>query len=491
MLKFSPCRLFRNVALLVVMAAALLVSQKSFSQPGQLDDATRKLSHDIFKQLVEINTTDSVGSVTAAAVAMEQRFVDAGFAKDDIYLGGPNDRKKNLVVRLHGSGAHRPILFIGHLDVVEARREDWTSDPFQFLEKDGYYYGRGTQDMKECDAIMVATFLRMKQEGYRPDRDLILALTADEEGGKSNGVQWLIQNHRELIDAAYVLNPDGGGVDLDHGKPLSMDVDATEKLYSDYQLTVTNKGGHSSLPVPDNAIYHLSNALVRLQGHEFPFELNTVTRAYFERLAARAVGEKAGDLRAMLQLAPDKAAVARLSAGSPFWNSLMHTTCVATRLMAGHANNALPQKAEAIVNCRILPGHSREEIRQELMATVADAQVVIRYVDNAGAVADVAPSEKQSPPAELDRHVMAAMDKQTAEFWPGAPVIPTMATGASDGIYTSAAGMPTYGISGIALEVSDARAHGRDERLPVESFYRGVDFYYQLIKMLTAEEPKH
>ncbi len=490
MQKSALSRSFQFVLMVIAMAAVSMAPQELSaqvtSQNSSLDDQTRRLAHDIFQQLIEINTTDSVGSVTAAAIAMQNRLLDAGVAKEDIYLGGPNERKQNLVARIHGSGAKRPILFIGHLDVVEARREDWTSDPFKFVEKDGYYYGRGTQDMKGSDAILVTTFIRLKQRGYKPNRDLILALTADEEGGKSNGVDWLLKNHPDLIEAGYVVNPDGGGVDLDHGKAVSMDIDATEKLYGDYQFTVTNKGGHSSLPVADNAIYHLADALARLERHEFPFELNAVTRAYFERMSTRETGQKADDLKAMLRTVPDKAAIVRLSAASPIWNSLMHTTCVATRFAAGHANNALPQKAEAVVNCRILPGYSREEVRQELITIVADPEVTVRFVNNAGGVSDTAPVNKQMPPAQLDRELMAAMDKLTAKYWPGAPVIPTMATGASDGIYTSAAGMPTYGVSGIALEMNDVRAHGRDERLPVESFYRGVDFYYELVKTLTA-----
>jgi acetylornithine deacetylase/succinyl-diaminopimelate desuccinylase-like protein len=490
MLRSTLCRSFKSCVLLIASAGFLVTPHTLLAQgPSALDEQTRKLSHDIFKQLIEINTTDSVGSVTAAAKAMQQRLLDAGFAQRDLYLGGPNERKENLVARIHGSGAvKKPILFIGHLDVVEARREDWSTDPFQFVEKDGYYYGRGTQDMKESDAILVTTFIRLKQQGYKPDRDLILALTADEEGGKSNGVEWLLANHRELIEAAYVVNPDGGGADLEHGKPVSVDIDATEKLYGDYQLTVTNRGGHSSLPRADNAIYHLADALGRLERHEFPFELNSVTRAYFERLRGKESGQKAEDLKAILQAAPDKEAIARLSAGSPIWNSLMHTTCVATRLSAGHANNALPQMAQANVNCRILPGYSQEEIRQQLIGIFADSEVTVRYVDNAGNVSNMAPSRKQFPPAPLNPEVMAAMDKLAPAFWPGAPVIPTMATGASDGIYTVGAGMSTYGISGIALEVSDVRAHGRDVRLPIDSFYRGVDFYYQFVKMLTAGE---
>ncbi len=468
--------------LCLMIAGGPLYSQLSNTH---IDEQTRKLAHDIFKELIEINTTDSVGNVTTAAKAMQQRFLDAGFAKEDMFLGGPNDRKENLVVRYRGTGAKKPILIIGHLDVVEARREDWTTDPFAFVEKDGFYYGRGTQDMKDGDAIAVTTFIRYEQEGYKPDRDLILALTADEEGGKSNGVDWLVKNHRDLIDAEYVLNPDGGGVDLNHGRPVSVDVDATEKLYGDYQLTVTNPGGHSSLPVPDNAIYQLADALTRLEHYHFPFELNAVTRSYFEELSTLESGQKAADLKAIVATPPDEQAIARLSE-NPEWNSMMHTTCVATRLEGGHANNALPQMARAIVNCRILPGHSLEEIRQELIRAFDDPKVVVRYVDSEGNVSDIAPDRKQLPPPPLNPQLMSAIKKLAATMWPGAPVIPTMATGASDSVYTNQAGMPSYGVSGIALETNDVRAHGKDERLPADAFYHGLEFNYQLLKMLTG-----
>src|SRR5438270_12818725 len=266
---------------------------------AQIDDGTKQLSHDIFKELVEINTTDSVGNVSTAAEAMAKRLIDAGFPQDDVTVAGPNDRKKNMVARLHGTGAHKPVLLIGHLDVVEARRSDWTTDPFQFVEKDGYFYGRGTQDMKDGDAVMVTTLIRFKKENYIPDRDIILALTADEEGGQSNGVDWLLKNHRDWIDAEFVLNHDGGGILAQHGKPLMMEVDATEKLYADYTLTVTNKGGHSSLPVPDNAIYHLTDGLARLEKYKFPVELNNVTRAYYEAESKVETGQRAADMRAI------------------------------------------------------------------------------------------------------------------------------------------------------------------------------------------------
>jgi acetylornithine deacetylase/succinyl-diaminopimelate desuccinylase-like protein len=410
---------------------------------AQVDSATRQLSHDIFKQLIEINTTDSVGNVTTAAEAMAQRFRDAGFPDSDIHILGPNDndRKKNLVVRLHGSGKRKPILLIGHLDVVEARRADWTTDPFQFVEKDGYYYGRGTQDMKDGDAIMATTLIRFKKEGYVPDRDIILALTADEEGGKSNGVVWLLKNHRELIDAEFALNHDGGGILAEHGKPVTMEIDAAEKLYADYQLTVTNAGGHSSLPLPDNAIYHLADGLARVEHFQFPVELNSVTRAYYEQSSKVETGQRAQDMQAILKNPPDRAAAARLSR-DPIDNGTLHTTCVATLVNAGHANNALPQMAQAIVNCRVLPGHSSEEIRQTLIRVLDDPKITVRYVDDAGNIFDQAPAKQALPPPPLRSDVMQALQKVTQQMWPGIPVIPDMSTGASDDVHTDAAGIP-------------------------------------------------
>ena len=285
-----------RLCLLLLLCAVVLIPNLN----AQIDSSTKQLANDIFKQLIEINTTDSVGNVTTASEAMARRFRDAGFPEQDIYIGGPNDRKKNLVVRLHGSGKHKPVLLIGHLDVVEARREDWTTNPFEFVEKDGFFYGRGTEDMKDGDAIMTTTLIRFKKEGFVPDRDIILALTANEEGGKSNGVDWLLKNKRNLVDAEFVLNHDGGEVQMDHGKPVALVVDATEKLYSDYQLVVTNPGGHSSLPRPDNAIYELAQALIKLQEHKFPFELNSVTRAYYEHMAKVKTGQAAADLQAIL-----------------------------------------------------------------------------------------------------------------------------------------------------------------------------------------------
>jgi acetylornithine deacetylase/succinyl-diaminopimelate desuccinylase-like protein len=474
-----------GAARLPFLVFCLLLISATIPALAQLDPQAKQLSRDIFQQLVEINTTDSVGSTTVAAKAMAQRLLDAGFQKEDVVVLGPNDRKGNLVARIHGTGAAKPLLFIGHLDVVEALRSDWTTDPFQFVEQGGYFYGRGTQDMKESAAVLVTTFIRLKKEGYKPDRDLILALTADEEGGKSNGVDWLLTHHRDLIDAAFVLNSDGGGVDLERGKPISFDVEAEEKLYGDYQVEATNAGGHSSLPTPDNAIYHVTDALTRLQAYTFPFELNPVTRAYFARMSTQESGQAAADMKAILEDPPAADAMTRLSV-IPKYNAILRTTCVATRLAGGHANNALPQSASANVNCRIFPGHSREEVRLQIIRIFNDPKVTVRYVNDAGEVMDRAPETKGVPPTELQPEVMRPLEKVVAQMWPGIPVIPVMETGASDGKYTGEAGLPTYGINGIAIDVDDVRMHGKDERVAVDSYYHGVEFYYRYIKLLSG-----
>jgi acetylornithine deacetylase/succinyl-diaminopimelate desuccinylase-like protein len=448
---------------------------------AQTNDATKQLARDIFNQLIEINTTDSAGSTTVAAEAMAKRLRDAGFPADDIYVGGPNARKGNLVARLHGTGAHKPILLICHLDVVEARREDWSTAPFQFIEKDGYFYGRGTLDIKSGDTFLVMAMIRMKQEGYKPDRDIILALTADEEGGAFNGVDWLIRNRRDLVEAEYVLNPDAGSFQLVNDQKSLVAIQASEKLYQDFELKVTNPGGHSSLPVADNAIYHLAEGLTRLEHYKFPFELNGVTRAYFDRMSAIVGGAVGADMRAILQNPPDEAALTRLS-NMPFYNGITHTTCVATRLDAGHANNALPQMARANVNCRILPGHSSEETRATISQVIADPQISVT------AIFTGVGGGKSNPPSPLRPDVMNTLEQVSTAMWPGVAVVPVMETGASDGAISRAAGLPTYGISGMWMDVNDDRSHGRDERLLVWSFYEGVEFYYRFLKALTAPQ---
>jgi len=366
---------------------------------------------------------------------------------------------------------------------VEALRTDWHTDPFQFVEKGAYFYGLGTQDMKDSDAALVATFLRLHREGYKPKRDLVLALTADEEGGKLNGAQWLVQNHRELVDAAYVINPDSGGVELDHGRPVVADVEATEKVYADYEVTATNPGGHSSRPRPDNAVYELTTALGKLQAYTFPFELNPVTRTYFENLAKEEKGQMAEDIRAILASPPDPSAAARLSQ-EPSFNANFRTTCVPTRLSGGHANNALPQTAQANINCRIFPGHSPEDIRQQLIGVLGDPRLTVRYVSDSGHASETAPERKAIVPPDPIQEVFEPLTRLTQAIWPGIPVTPVMENGASDSIYFAQAGIPCYGYSAIALERDDDRAHGQDERLPIDSYWKSLDFFYAFAKEL-------
>jgi acetylornithine deacetylase/succinyl-diaminopimelate desuccinylase-like protein len=467
----------------VCIFAATLAAQDALPHASPADRAEALA---IFKQLIETNTTDTPeGSVTAATEQMKLRFLDAGFSENDVHLIGPDPKKMNLVVRYRAEGTpnEKPVLFLCHMDVVQALKADWSTDPFKFIEKDGYWYGRGTQDMKDSDAALAQTFIRLHREGYKPKRDLILALTADEEGGKFNGASWLVNTHRELVDAAYVINPDAGGIDLENGRATVAAVEATEKVYSDFQITATNRGGHSSLPRPDNAIYELMTALDKLSTYSFPFELNEVTRTYFANLAKRETGQTADDMRAILADPPDMAAAARLSA-SPSYNSNFRTTCVATRLNAGHANNALPAMAQAIVNCRIFPGHSPEEIRQQLIGLFNDPKLTVKYVSDAGEVSDVAPDRKAiAPPAPIPE-VFEPLTRITDEIWPGVPVTPVMENGASDSIYFAQAGIPSYGYSAIALEVDDVRAHGKDERLPEDSFWKSLDFFYAFAKAL-------
>jgi acetylornithine deacetylase/succinyl-diaminopimelate desuccinylase-like protein len=467
-------------------AAALLLTTVPAATRAAPADASNALARELLAQLIAINTTDTPrGNVTTAAEAMAQRLLTAGFPAGDIQLLGPSERKKNLVVRLRGAGKHKPLLLIGHLDVVEARREDWSTDPFQLVEKDGDFYGRGTLDMKGPDAIMLAALIRLKQEGFRPARDITLALTADEEGGGANGVQWLLQHHRELVDAQFVLSGDDYSVLTEKGKPLFFKLTASEKVYADFQLRVTNKGGHSSMPVPDNAIYTLTRGLERLAAYEFPFELNAVTREYYRRLAQIESGQRAADMRAILGDPRDAQALARLSQ-DPVDRSTTRTTCVATRLDAGHANNALPQRAQAVVNCRILPGHSPEEVRQQLVAVLADPSITVSYLASDGTLRDQAPAGRGLPPPPLLPEMLAPLDRLVADTWPGLKVIPSMSPGASDASHTSAAGLPTYTFSPLTVDPDDDREHGRDERIGVASFYQANEFFHRYLRMVTA-----
>ena len=466
---------FRTLTL--VFAIALLPAP--FLRAQQSSDVN-KLAHDIYKQLIETNTTESAGNMTTAATEMATRLRAAGFPATDVVVLGQDARHGNVVARIHGTSegsqsAHKPILFLAHLDVVEANRADWSIDPFKLTEKDGFFYGRGTSDVKDGDAILVTNFIRLKQEGYKPDRDLILTLTSDEEGGDFNGVSWLLEKHRQLIDAEYCINTDGGDFQLKNGKPLLASIQTSEKIYADFQLQVRNKGGHSSLPVPDNAIYHLANGLVRLSKYAFPVQLNETTRTFFERMAIIDRGPLLKEMEGAAKNPPDRAAIALLSA-SPYYNALLRTTCVATRLDAGRANNALPQDARAIVNCRILPGGTQEETEKTLVKVLDDPQIK---------VTPLAPPH-DSPASPLRKDVLQTTEQAVKAVWPGVPVVPVMDTGASDGYRLRAAGIPTYGVSGVFIDMDDVRAHGRDERILETSFYQGVDFFYRYIRALSS-----
>ncbi len=416
---------------------------------------------------------------------MRKRLVDVGFPATDVVVIGPDARHGNLVARYRGApgSTKKPMLIIAHLDVVEAKREDWSTDPFQFVEKDGYFYGRGTQDMKDSDAASVVSFIRLKREGFVPDRDIILALTAGEEGGEDNGVYWLIKNHRDLIDAEFAINADSGGVMTHDAKPRELGVEATEKLYADFHLTSINAGGHSSIPLRDNAIYHVADALGKIERYTFPFELNGVTRAYFAEMAKVAKGQQAVDMHAILAPTPSGVAETRLSA-DPHYNSTMRTTCVATMMTAGHAPNALPQFAQANVNCRILPGHTPGEVRAKLTALIGDPKVEVKLV--ADVASDSGENDKSISPPPLNKEVFSALRAVVGEVFPGVPIIPEMETGASDSKLTMAAGIPSYGLCGMGIDDNDNRAHGKDERIRVEAFYTGVQFDYLYLKKLTG-----
>jgi acetylornithine deacetylase/succinyl-diaminopimelate desuccinylase-like protein len=446
----------------------------SFGASNLAPEADQRLAHDIYKELIEIKSGFSTGSTTPVAEAVARRLRAAGFADSDIFIGGAIPKKANLVARYRGTGKLKPILLLAHEDVVEARREDWSVDPFTFTEKDGYFYGRGTSDDKAQAALWVANLIRMRREGFKPDRDIILALTADEEGGGPyNGVAWLLKNHRELIDAEFALNEGGGGQMVD-GQRISNNLQAAEKWYLDLRLEVRNKGGHSSRPVPDNAIYHLANALVRISQVEFPLKINAITQAYFEGMAKIDTSAMKADLGKAAQ--GDTAAMERVARSSPSWNSMLRTTCVATMLEGGHAVNALPQLAAANVNCRVLPSDSLEYVMETLKKAIGDEQVKM----------SVTTAEEKAPPSPLRPDLMRAMVRITDSMWPKVTVLPSMSTGATDGRMLREAGIACYGVQGLFSERDDNRAHGRDERMPARSFYEGQTFLYELVKELAG-----
>lgn len=472
-------RLTIGGCLVFLLTLNSLCTYCQFSFRNDILSGHQKLARDIFKELIEINTTSMYGS-TKAAAAMSSRLKSAGFPASDIKVIGPDPQHKNIVVRYHGKGKLQPVLFICHLDVVEAFPKDWSVNPFTFLEKDGYYYGRGTTDIKCEDADLIANLIRLWQEGYVPDRDIIVALTADEEGGNANGVNWLLVHQKGLIDADFCINPDGGGGDIKNGKHIELGIQTSEKIYVSFQFEAKNKGGHSSLPVKDNAIYRLVAGLTRLANYDFPVRLNETTRNIFEKSAARETGQVKADMLAILKDLPDIAAANRLAAASAYYNAMMRTTCVATMLEAGHAENALPQSARAIINCRMLPDDSPENVLATLKSIVADTAISIT-MQNSSFIAPLSPSRDD---------VIKPVEHITASMWPGVNVSLVMSTGATDGKYLRRAGIPVYGVSGMFEDMDDVRAHGQDERIGGKEFFEGIEFMYRLIKAFSTEEKR-
>ena len=465
--------MIKRIAACTILWAAAAHAQNKGLPP----QAERQLARDIYKEMVEVKSGFTTGSTTPIAEGVARRLKAAGFPEADIFVGGASPTKANLVVRYRGTGRRRPILLLAHTDVVEAKPEDWSMDPFTLIEKDGYFYGRGTGDDKAQAAMWIANLIRYKREGYKPDRDIIVALTADEEGGGPyNGVEWLLKNKRELIDAELCLKEGGWGEALGDTK-ISNDIQVSEKYVINYRFEVRNKGGHSSLPVADNAIYHLAGALDRLSKFGFPLETNDVTRAYFRAMSKIEKGPISADLAKVAD--GDTAAMARVAKASTPWNATLRTTCVATQLEGGHARNALPQLAAANVNCRVLPDDRVETITQMLKQVVGDTAVSVT-VDG---------TPRSGPASPMRADLLQAVTAVTSSVWPGVPTVPMMVMGGTDGMYLRSAGIPTYGVQGIFYDRSDIRFHGRDERVKVQSFYEAQTFLYELVKRLTGGPP--
>ena len=480
--------LHRTVIRLVLSSASLAAGLAFASQAqaarqpvytaGKLTPQ-QQVAREVYKELVEINTSVTTGNITNGAVAMAKRFRQAGIPDSDIFVGGPRPEKHNVVARFRGKNpaGRKPVLLLAHLDVVEALKADWSPefDPFVFTEKDGYYYARGIADDKAMASIFVANLLRMKAEGYVPDRDIIIALTADEESGPFNGVDWLVTNHRELVDAGIVLNEGGGGV-LRDGKPLFNTIQLAQKVTTNYTLHVTNRGGHSSVPRKDNAITSLADALGKVGRYTFPVKLSEVTRSFFTQTASLETPRMGAAMKALVAN-PNDIAAADIVAGDEKYSSMLRTTCVATMLSGGHATNALPQLAEANVNCRIYPTESSEDVRQALEKAISDTTVKVL----------VKSQRPSSPAAKMTSEIMHPVAQVTKELFGGIPVIPTMSTGANDSRFFLTIGVPAYGVSGLFMDPSvDARAHGRDERMRMQSYYEGQEFLYRLTKLLAS-----
>ncbi len=457
-------------SLILLLAVPSLAAAQALSPEAQL-------TRDIYQELVEIRTVHPDGDNSAAARAMARRLLDAGFDPRDVDVIEPAPLKGNLVARYRGSGEMKPILLLAHIDVVEAKKEDWSDglDPFRLTERDGYFYGRGTLDDKAMAAIFIANLVRYKREGFRPKRDLIVALTADEETGTHNGVGWLLANRRAAIEAELALSEGGGGT-WKGGKPFVQSVQVSEKMYQSFDFEATSAGGHSSVPEKDNAIYDLASALERLARLQLPARLSLVTRLYFAKLGNIESGALAEAIAAIAENRASDAQIARVS-DTPRYNAQLRTTCVATRIEGGHADNALPQRARATVNCRLLPGEKPEFVLQELRRVAGDRV----SVQARGGVRVSDPSDPESP-------AMRTIQRVSESMWPGTPVIPVMSAGATDGSRLRNAGIPVYGVSGLFVEQGEIRIHGRDERAPVRAFFDASEFLYRLVKALGAGE---
>ncbi|MCU0620866.1 MAG: M20/M25/M40 family metallo-hydrolase [Gemmatimonadales bacterium] len=460
--------------LLLALAAAPLAAQSGGSTPLP-SAADRALAREIYAELVGINTTHSTGSTTVAAEAMARRLRAAGFPAADVQVLEPVPRKGNLVARYRGRGTAAPILLLAHLDVVEANRDDWTIDPFVLTEREGWFYGRGTQDDKAMAAIFVANFLRMRREGVVPDRDLVIALTADEESGSDNGAEWLLREKPDLVRAGFVINEGGGGARRD-GVRLANRVQTAEKIYQSFALELRDRGGHSSVPRADNPIYRLAAALRHVQALEFPARLNETTREFFKRMGPLEGGEMGAAMSALARAPGDARALATVERDDSY-RALLRTTCVATMVEAGHAPNALPQLARATVNCRLLPDETPDQAREALVRAIADTGIAVTAIPSAHA-------GRPSRPIPLDAAVLATIERETTAMWPGVPVLPSMSTGATDALFFRNAGIPVYGVSGLFSDIEDNRAHGRDERMGVAAFHEGQEFLYRLVKAL-------
>ena len=456
------------------LIAALLAGASSAQAPAPDEADFRAL----YKELVEINTTRSVGSCTRAAEAMRAHLLAAGFQAVDAQILAPADRPNDgaLIAVLHGRDAQaKPILLLAHIDVVEAKREDWQRDPFKLVEENGWFYARGANDDKAMASVFTDSLVRYKKEGFKPRRDIKLALTCGEETAEVfNSVAWLLRTQPQALSAAFGLNEGAVGELDEHDKPVALEIQAGEKVYQDFALEASDVGGHSSRPNKNNPIVRLSAGLVRLGGHNFAIALNQATRGYFEAQAKLAAPEVGADIRAVLNNPPDDAAAERLWARNFAWNGMLRTTCVVTQISGGHAPNALPQHVRANVNCRILPGVPIADVQQELASVLADDKISVAPTGDPGI---------QSPPPPLSAQIMNPLRAVANGIWPGVVILPTMSTGATDGRYLNAAGIPIYGLSGMFHDAEGPHSHGLNERIRVKSLIDGRRFLYEVVKL--------